>query len=203
MIEPYFSRSSTTTRLRCGPLGSDLAALATTLHQQGYTWESIRSYLIGCDRFGQWLSQQGYAVADVTPTLVQHYISGLPRPPSGRLPEGAQGLSHLLTLWRQQNRLRERSNHSPCPEADQWLLRYEQYLAQVCGVAASTRYHYLRMARRLLTACFPTGHVDWPSLHAQQITDFVRHEAAGKHGGGRKLPSTAVRSLLRFLVFRG
>jgi len=30
--------------------------------------------------------------------------------------------------------------------------------------------------------------------------DFVRQEAATKHGGGRKLPSVAVRSLLRFLV---
>jgi len=203
MIELYFSRSSTITRLRCGPLGPDLEALATTLHQQGYTWESIRGYLRGCAQFGQWLSHQGYAVTDVTPTLVSHYISGLQRPPSGRLPEGAQGLSHLLKLWRQHNRLLERSHNSPCTEADQWLLRYEQYLDQVCGVAASTRSHYLRMARRFLTACFPAGHVDWPSLHAPQITDFVRQEAASKHGGGRKLPSTAVRSLLRFLVGRG
>src|SRR5215510_10408600 len=117
MIEFYFSRSSTITRLRYGPLGPDLDALATTL------------------------PQQGYAVADVTPTLVSHYISGLHRPPSGRLPEGAQGLSHLLQLWRQHHRLRERSQHAPCTEADQWLLRYAQYLDQVCGVAASTRSH--------------------------------------------------------------
>ena len=203
MIESYFSRSSTITRLRGGPLGADLDALATTLHAQGYMWESIRSYLRGCAQFGQWLSQHGYVVADVTPTLVSHYIRSLPRPPSGRLPEGAQGLSHLLTLWRQQNRLRECSTPAPCTEVDQWLLRYEQYLDQVCGVAASTRSHYLRMARRFLTACFHTGHVDWPSLHAQQITNFVRQEAASKHGGGRKLPSTAVRSLLRFLIGKG
>lgn len=203
MIESYFSRPSTITRLRGGPLGADLDALATTLHAQGYTWESIRGYLRGCAQFGQWLVQHGYAVADVTPTLVRQYIRGLPRPPSGRLPEGAQGLSHLLQLWRQQNRLPECSHHTPCTEADHWLLRYARYLEQVCGIAASTRQHYLRMARRFLTACFPTGPVAWPALHAQQITDFVRHEAAGKHGGGRKLPSTAVRSLLRFLVGQG
>jgi site-specific recombinase XerD len=40
-------------------------------------------------------------------------------------------------------------------------------------------------------------------LQAQQIADFVQQEAAGKRGGGRKLPSTAVRSVLRFLVFSG
>src|SRR6266436_2013326 len=58
-------------------------------------------------------------------------------------------------------------------------------------------------ARRFLAACFGTGHLDWSSLQAQQISDFVQQEAANKHGGGRKLPSTAVRSLLRFLVFSG
>jgi integrase len=40
-------------------------------------------------------------------------------------------------------------------------------------------------------------------LQAHQISDFVKQEATNKHGGGRKLPSTAVRSILRFLVFRG
>jgi site-specific recombinase XerD len=40
-------------------------------------------------------------------------------------------------------------------------------------------------------------------LQAPQITAFIQHEAITKHGGGRKLPSTAVRSFLRFLVFSG
>jgi site-specific recombinase XerD len=35
------------------------------------------------------------------------------------------------------------------------------------------------------------------------ITTFVTHEATGRQGAGRKLPSVAVRSFLRFLVFRG
>jgi integrase/recombinase XerD len=203
MIETYFSRTSTITRLRGGPLGADLDDLATALQQQGYAWDSIRGYLRGCDQFARWLPQQGCAVADVNPTLIKRYISGLQRPPSGRLPEGAQGLSHLLTLWRQKERLPERIDDAPLTEADQWLLRYDQYLDQVCGAAVSTRHHYLRMARRFLAACFSTGHLDWSSLHAQQIADFVKQEAATKRGGSRKLPSTAVRSVLRFLVFSG
>ncbi len=35
------------------------------------------------------------------------------------------------------------------------------------------------------------------------ITTFVGQEATGRQGAGRKLPSVAVRSFLRFLVFRG
>jgi len=203
MIEAYFFRTPTLNRLRGGPLGSDLADLATSLRQQGYAWDSIRGYLRGCDQFARWLLQQGYAVADVNQTLIKRYISGLQRPPSGRLPKAAEGLSHLLKLWRQQQRLPERIDASPHTEVDQWLLRYEQYLDHVCGTAASTRHHYLRMARCFLAACFGTGPLAWPSLQARQISDFVQQEAANKRGGGRKLPSTAVRSLLRFLVFSG
>ena len=203
MIETYFFRTPTIERLRGGPLGADLDDLAIALQQQGYAWDSIRGYLRGCDQFARWLFQQDYDVADVNPTLIQHYISGLPRPPSGRLPKAAEGLSHLLKLWRQKERLPERIEESPRTEADQWLLRYEQYLDQVCGNAVRTRHEYLRTAKRFVTTCFATGHLVWSSLKAQQISDFVQQEAATKHGGGRRLPSIAMRSILRFLVFSG
>ncbi len=200
MIETYFFRTPTINRLRGGPLGSDLDDLATALQQQGYAWDSIRGYLRGCDQFARWLLQQDYAVADVNQTLIKRYISGLPRPPSGRLPKAAEGLSHLLKLWRQKRSLPERIDAYSRTEAGQWLLRYEQHLDQVCGTAAGTRSHYLRMARRFLRTCFGTDHLTWSSLQAHQISDFVKQEATNKHGGGRKLPSTAVRSILRFRV---
>ena len=82
-------------------------------------------------------------------------------------------------------------------------MRYAQYLEHVCGTAPGTRTAYLRIVTRLLTALFGAGRVQWSTVSAQALTDFVRHEAATKHGGGRKLPSVAVRSLLRFLVFSG
>jgi hypothetical protein len=54
-----------------------------------------------------------------------------------------------------------------------------------------------------MTACFDTEVPDWRSVTAAMITTFVTHEAMGRRGGGRKLPSVAVRSFLCFLVFRG
>ena len=203
MIESYFSRPETIDRLRSGPLGADLDDLATALQDEGYARDSIRHYLRGCDQFGRWVFQQGYAVADVSQTLVTRYINGLQRPTSGRFPKGAEGLSHLLKLWRQQKRLSDAINESPRTEIDQWLLRYEAYLVQVRGVAASTRRHYLRFARRFLTACFGAAPPVWSSLQAQQVSNFVQQEAATKRGHGRKLPSTAIRSFLRFLVLSG
>ena len=43
---------------------------------------------------------------------------------------------------------------------------------------------------------------DWSALTAARITTFVSQEAATRRNAGRKQPAVAVRSFLRFLVFR-
>jgi site-specific recombinase XerD len=203
MIEHGYTRTSVITRLRHGPLGPHLDALAATLYQHGYAPDSIRRTLRAGEQFGLWLAQHGRIIADVDEALVERYLQTLSRPSAGRWPKAAAGLPHLLRLWRQQGLLPSR----PCPasqtEVAQWLVHYAQYLEHVCGSALGTRTAYLRIVTRLLTALFGAGRVQWHTVSAQAVTDFVRHEAATKHGGGRKVPSVAVRSLLRFLVFRG
>jgi site-specific recombinase XerD len=201
MIEQCFSRTSVVARLRLGPLAPYLDDFATTLHQQGYRPDSVRVFLRACDQFGQWLYQQEKSVADVDETVIERYTNSLPQPLSGRRPKAAEGLRHLLRFLRCHDIVPASPCTPPLTEAERWLKRYEQYLEQVRGVVASTRTPYLRMAKRFLTACFGLGQLDWQSIRAQEITDFVRQEAATKHGGGRKLPSVAVRSVLRFLVF--
>lgn len=203
MIEQYFSRTPVIDRLRLGPLGPYLDNLATALHQQGYTRHTIRRYLWSCDRFGQWLSQQGYPIAEVHEALVARYVNGRQQRPAGRGPKATDGLSHLLTLWRQQALLPPRTDPPPATEVDQWLVQYAQYLEQVRGVAAGTRLCYLRLAKRFLIARFSSGPVTWSALQAHDITTFVHQEVITKRGTGRKMPGIAVRALLRFLVFRG
>lgn len=203
MLEHFFVRPSGIARLRCGPLGTYLDDLATTLHQHRYAPDSIRGYIRTSDQFGRWLSQQGYAIAEMDETLVKCYVGGLQRPPAGRWPKAAEGLSHLLRFLRQHAILPPRPSPPPPTAADQWLIRYALYLEQVCGAASSTRTGYLRIAKRFLTTCFGAGPVEWSALQAQDIATFVRQEAATTHGGGRKMPGVAVRALLRFLVFCG
>jgi integrase/recombinase XerD len=203
MLEHGFAQPSVITRLRHGPLGPHLETLATTLHQHGYARNSIRGYLRACYQFGQWLSQQGYTIADVDAALVARYLHGLPPPPVGRRSKAVAGLPHLLTLWQQQGLLSSAAPLQPQTATDDWLGRYMQYLEQVCGAAASTRTRYRRVVQRLLTTCFATRPLVWSTLQAQDLTTFLRHEAATTSGAGRKMPSVAVRSFLRFLVFCG
>jgi integrase len=149
------------------------------------------------------LSQQGYTIADVDVALVARYLHGLPPPPVGRRSKAAAGLPHLLTLWQQQGLLPSAAPLQPQTATDDWLGRYMQYLEQVCGAAANTRTRYRRVIQRLLTTCFATRPLVWSTLQAQDLTTFLRHEAATTSGAGRKMPSVAVRSFLRFLVFCG
>ena len=203
MIEHGFARTSVITRLRHGPLGAHLDTLATTLHQHRYAPDSLRRTLRACDQFGRWLAQHGYAIAEVDEALVERYLRTLPPPRVGRWPKAAAGLPHLLRLWHQQDLLPPRTSPPAQTDAPQWLGRYAQYLEHVGGAAPSTRTAYLRIVTRFLTALFGAGRVQWRTVSAQALTDFVRQEGVTKHGGGRKLPSSALRSLLRFLVFSG
>ena len=71
MLEHFFVRPSVISRLRGGPLGHYLDDLATILHQHRCAPDSIRGYLRTTHQFRRWLSQQGYAVAEMDATLPQ------------------------------------------------------------------------------------------------------------------------------------
>lgn len=200
MIEHFFAHTSVVARLKDGPLGSYLDDLATNLHQQGYAPSTIQRCLRTGDLFGRWLQDQGCDLAQIDAVAIQPYISGFERYRSGQLPKAAQGLKHIVELLRQRGSLIDRQSPTP---VDQWVAQYDAHLEQVAGLALGTRQSYRRMARRFITACFGAKKPNWQALTASMITAFVTQEAAKCQGYGRKVPSVAVRSFLRFLVFRG
>jgi integrase/recombinase XerD len=203
MLEHLFVRTHVVTRLRGGPMGPYLDNLATRLHQQGYAPSSVQSYLRTSDTFGRWLHRQGYTVSELDEAVLQRYVAGLKRYRCGHLPKAAEGLNHLFTFLQQQGVISHQPAVVPTAPVDQWLAAYDAYLKQVVGLAVGTCQGYLPMVRRFMNACFGSQAPDWQSLTAPMITTFVRHEAARRQGASRKMPAVAVRSFLRFLVFRG
>lgn len=203
MLEHAFVRTRVIVRLRCGPLGPYLDDLTASLHHEGYAPSSIQLYLRAAEHFAQWLQGRGYAICQMDEDLLQCYVSGLTRYPSGKLPKAAQGLGHLIRFLHQQGVLRSRHAALPPSAIDQWLVEYDAYLDRVAGLALSTRQGYRRIVRRFITACFGAERPDWRALTASMITAFVSQEATTRQRDGRKYPAIAVRSFLRFLVFRG
>jgi site-specific recombinase XerD len=190
-------------RLRGGPLGPYLDDLATFLHHEGYAPSHIQRSVHASEQFARWLHGQGVPVSAMDDAVVQHYVSGLTRHRSGHLPKAAQGLSHLVRFLQRHGVVRPQHDALPASPGAQWLAEYDTHLAQVAGLALSTRQGYGRLVRRFMTTCFGAEVPDWSSVTAAMITTFVTHEATGRQRRSRKLPSVALRSFLRFLVFRG
>lgn len=89
------------------------------------------------------------------------------------------------------------------PDAQGLLTCYDDYLRRVLGLAHETRRRYLPFAARFLTWQFAVGTPDWGRLDGESVASFVRREAARQKNTGHRAPLTAIRSLLRFLIFEG
>lgn len=203
MLEQIFVRHGVIARLRRSPLGPHLDAFATSLHHTGYAASSIQRFLCAAEQWAHWLHEHGYAVYEMDEALLRAYRSGLTRHRSGNLPKAAQGLGHLVRFLRQQGATRLRQDGLSLSPLEQWLRAYDTYLEHVAGLACSTRQGYGHLVRGFITDCFGAEPPDWSSLTAARITAFVSRAASQRRNAGRKLPGVAVRSFLRFLVFRG
>lgn len=85
---------------------------------------------------------------------------------------------------------------------DAWLARFDDHLVHVHGMSRYSRDNYVRYARRLIQS-LQTNELDWSTLDASHISEFVRREAAKLKPGSCRQPVTAVRAILRFLVGEG
>lgn len=203
MIDSIFVRACVLARLHQNPLQPHLEELATTLYEQGYARRSIQDCVLAGDKFGWWLQQQGCVGTEIDETLLERYITGLKRYRSGKRCKAAAGLNHLFRILRQHGVVVERQAATPMAPADHWLARYEQHLEQAMGATVSTRQCYRPIVRQFITKCSISGEINWASLSAETVTEFVCEQATPRQGHGRKKPSVAVRSFLRFLVFEG
>lgn len=80
---------------------------------------------------------------------------------------------------------------------------YEEYLRCVLGLAAETRRRYLPFATRFFTEHCAAGATDWSGFDSSSVASFVRTESKRLKTPGHRAPVTAIRSILRFLVFKG
>jgi site-specific recombinase XerD len=203
MLERTFARTGVIVRLRRSPLGPYVDAFAASLHQEGYAPYNIQRFLCAAEKYAHWVYAQGYTLGEIDLDLIHRYIAGFPKYRNGNLPKAAQGLSALLRFLHHHGVTHPRQDGRAIAPLEQWLRDYDAHLKHVAGLALRTRQGYGYLVRRFLTAWCGTEPPDWSALTAARITAFVSQEAAIRRNTGRKQPAVAVRSFLRFLVFRG
>jgi site-specific recombinase XerD len=160
------------------------------------------------DAFGRWLRLQQIPLAEVTDQHVTHYLRQIGRRPlqshpAGGLPYAAAILPRFLTFLRAHGVVAPPVAPPPLTESEVWLQRFAVHLQQVRHLAPLTCRGYLRFVRRFLATTGRAETVDWCTLRAEELSEFVRHEAQHRRGGGRKGPGTAMHALVRFLVAEG
>ncbi|MBV9492472.1 MAG: site-specific integrase [Verrucomicrobia bacterium] len=83
------------------------------------------------------------------------------------------------------------------------MARFDAHLERTLGCAPRSRRNYLRYARRLLEERFGDAEIEWQSLGADAVVEFVRREAAKLQPVSCGQPVTAIRAFVRFLSSAG
>jgi site-specific recombinase XerD len=208
MLTTFFSRPSVLARFAESPTGPHLDGFATFLHQERYAHHTIGQQLRCVDTFGHWLQGQSLPLTAVTEQDVAQYLTQLGRRPlrscpHGGSPHAAAVLPRFLTFLRAQGVVAPPVDPPPLTDREIWLQRFAVHLQQVRHLAPLTCRGYLRFVRRFLMTTGRAETVDWSTLRAEELSEFVRREAQDRRGGGRKGPGTAMHALVRFLVAEG
>lgn len=198
-----FKDPGTIARVAANPLGDELEALATSLLARRYNRKTVCQYLRKLEAFGWWLDRNGIRLKSLSPAIIHHYLNSA-ADESG-LGNGVQIKSARSALSILMAKLYEDGKIAQCPappetELRQWLQAYETHMQNVHGLAYGTRRHKLRFACKFLYSHSDDGRVEWASITADSITQFILSDVSARRGTGPQNTTAAIRGLLRFLI---
>ena len=201
MIERFYSRSETITRLRSGPLGGHIDAFAETLLKQGYSFYVITEKIRAVGKIGRWLSQQQMNLVALDEQCILEFMEYC-RGKQFLSENQSAALNQLLCYLRKAGVVPT----APAMSTDTRQAiekEFEKYLAMERGVSLPGRRYQLLIARRFLTGRFGTSTFDCRKLCAADVIQFtLRHAYTYKLRTAQTMLS-ALRGFLRFLYMRG
>jgi site-specific recombinase XerD len=190
-------------RLQVGPLGPHLASYAKQLKDQRYGRAAALERIRLIADFSGWCDQHGIRAREVSAQHTEQFLHD--RMDLGYRRRGFEtsALAHLLM----QLGHRAITVESPAPPvltpAARIQAEFDRYLQQQRGLMLSTRRGYLWFVSRFLTERFGTDAVKLSALTADNVTTFVRQQAARFQPATSQAMTTALRIFFRFARQRG
>lgn len=184
-----------------GPLGPYIDQYAAEMRGERYSQQTSEKQIRVVADFGRWLSKRGIQATEITAELVHPYLRARARrqPPTGNEVPALRRLVRLL--------IRKEVIPAPVPPsptaADQLQYEFRLYLQQERALASTTQDSYLGFVSEFLRERFGAGPVDLSTLCAADVTGFVRRRAITIQSIRVQLMTTALRSFLRFVRYRG
>src|SRR6266481_7102058 len=168
--------------LRGSVLASAAEGYEGYLESRGHTALVIAMYVGGVAHFAHWLTRTGRCVGDTDEALINRFIDR--HAPACRCVQPCRHRGRdlrlaliLLLQWLRQERM-VAAAVLPRGPIEVELDEFERHLVGVCGLAASTRFQYLRVIRHLLMACSSRQRIDTTRLTAHDVRSFIE-----QHGG--------------------
>jgi integrase/recombinase XerD len=187
-------------RLRASPDSDWLSSFLVVLDSRGQARPYVQRYLREAELFGIWLRKRRRTLARLTDDDVRAFAR---RPPLGRLRCTPFAACRLLLRHLRSRRLVPRPAAEFSNGIERAIAAFDAHLRDVVGLAPATRLYRRRYVRQFLRSVFGAGTIHWSRLRADHVRSFVA--AFGQRGKAASAPAAGVsiRSLLRWLQFRG
>jgi site-specific recombinase XerD len=186
-------------RLHDNPLGLSLQALATSLVEDGYADQTVRSKLRLLADLGRWFGLTGLTVAHLDERHVEAFVKHRQQVRRGDLKTLEQFLDHL----RKRAVIPDRAPVRDLSPLADILSRYEEHLRSERGLVTATVLNYLPYIRRFLVERFREGPFLFGQVNSSDISNFVLRHGPSMSVGRAQLMTTAFRSFFRYLFQKG
>ena len=222
MLEHYFCNPRTLYQLRLGPLGGLIDELAGKIRDEGYSRWTARTLLKGAAHFSRYMLWKGIEDAgEITMDQVNDFLTNhLPvcnceRPNQYDFQGERAAMKKLVPFLREKGIMPEEKKAYSPDAADGLLIRYEDYLRRIRGLADKTLNQHILQAKRTLNQHIlqakrtlsvrrrlNNGALDLERLTAGEALDItnILLDARDSSDWKRSL-TTSMRVFLRFLAW--
>ncbi len=186
-----------------GPLSAHIPAFAAWARDQGYAQRSRYRQVLLAACFSRWLGQRAVSVCRVSVEHLTKYLRSRARRVKVHAGDAA-ALRQFLEFLRCEGVISEEEvapyQLTPVEHETQ---AFETYLRNERALAEATIAYYVPFIRGFLTDRFGSGPATLSHLCAGDVVRFVQRQAPRLHQVRAKLLTTALRSFLHYVRYRG
>jgi Phage integrase, N-terminal SAM-like domain. len=185
-----------------GPLAPYFDLFAKSNQDQGYSETYIVQQSKLLADFSRWLKKRRIDIHALTSRQVDRFLTRLTSREHLRRGDACT-LRRLLELLRQMGVINDAEVSTPTTPIEQIIEAYSSYQREQRNLSQATLVGYVPFIRGFLTERFGQGPIDFASLCAIDIIGFIRRQAARLLPKRAKTATSALRSFLRYLRYRG
>ena len=186
-----------------GPLSAHIAGFAKWARDEGYASPSRWRKVLLATGFSRWLGQQAVCVGRVSSEHVARYLRCRARRVQIQRGDAAALRQFIDCLRRQGVVAPEKISPHRLTPVEQAVDAFKRYLRDERTLAEAAVVNYVPFVRRFLADQFGDQSVRLSRLCADDVVGFVQRQAPRLHLKRAKLLTTALRSFLHYVRYRG